>query len=145
MKLIVDSCVFIDAFDPQSSNHQDSLSFLECLRRLNRLITMPAHGWFEVQCTLQRLTNQNKFIGPRILDVMIYPIELIHIDKEFIEKYAMVDVPYTKAGDHMFIVVAKVNGYELITSDQKMYDISKSININVFKPREYLCEIEGNA
>jgi predicted nucleic acid-binding protein len=145
MKLIVDSCVFIDSFDPDSPNHSESLELLELLREKNILITMPAHGWFEVQCTLQRLTNQNRFVGPRIQGVMSYPIELIHIDKEFILKYAMIDIPYTKAADHMFIAVAKVNNYDLITSDGKMYDISKSENINVYRPKEFLANLENNA
>ena len=138
MKLILDSCVFIDSFDPDSPNHSASLELLELLRAKEVLVTMPAHGWFEVQCTLQRLTNQNKFVAPRIQGAMNYPIELIHIDKEFILKYAMTDIPYTKAADHMFIAVAKINNWDLITSDGKMYDISKSLNIDVFKPKEFL-------
>lgn len=131
MKLIVDSCVFIDAFDPESANYSDSFELLETLREKGIVIAMPAHGWFEVRCALQRLSKQKKFVAPRIGGggVMNYPLELIHIDEKFISKYAMIDMPYTKAGDHIFIVVAKVNGYELITSDTKMYKISKEIGI----------------
>jgi predicted nucleic acid-binding protein len=145
MKLLVDSCVFIDAFDPQSSNYAESLALLEDLRRRDILIAMPAHGWFEVQCTLQRLTAEKRFIGPAIQDQRNYPIELIHIDKPFIQRYAMVDMPYIKAGDHIFIAIAKVNGYPLVTNDSKMTEVSKQCGVRVFSPIEFLNRLTKDA
>jgi predicted nucleic acid-binding protein len=141
MKLLVDSCIFIDAFDPESPNHVESLALLEELRRRDILITMPAHGWFEVQCTLQRLTAEKRFIGPAIGGQMNYPLELIHIYKPFIEKYAMADVPYIKASDHIFIAIARVNGYPLVTSDCKMIEVSKKCGVRVVTPRELSDEL----
>lgn len=137
MKLLVDSCVFIDAFDPQSPNHAESLALLKELRRRAILITMPAHGWFEVQCTLQRLAAEKRFVGPAIQSEMNYPIELVHIDKSFIQKYAMVDIPYIKAGDHIYLAIAKTNGYPLVTSDSKMTEISKYCGVRVYDPAEF--------
>ncbi|MEW6325130.1 MAG: PIN domain-containing protein [Nitrospirota bacterium] len=137
MKLLVDSCVFIDAFDPKSPNHRDSLAMLEDLRRRAILITMPAHGWFEVQCTLQKLIAEKRFVGPAIQGQMNYPVELVHIDKPFIEKYAMADIPCIKAGDHIFVAMAKVNGYPLVTSDLKMAEVSKQCGVRVFSPMEF--------
>jgi predicted nucleic acid-binding protein len=61
MKLLVDTCVFVDTFDPSSNNYADSLELLEELRNRNQLITMPAHAMFEVLCTLNRLTIENSF------------------------------------------------------------------------------------
>ncbi|MCH7911015.1 MAG: hypothetical protein IIB38_15545, partial [Candidatus Hydrogenedentes bacterium] len=55
MKLLLDSCVFIDCFDPQSPNHPAAADLLRELRVRNLRITMPAHGWFEVQCAFQKL------------------------------------------------------------------------------------------
>lgn len=145
MKLLIDSCVFIDAFDPQSPNHADSLALLVDLRRRDILITMPAHGWFEVQCTLQRLTAENRFIGPAIQGCMNYPIELIHIDQPFIQKYSRANIPYIKAGDHIFVAIAKVNGYPLVTSDSKMTEVSKQCGVRVFSPSEFCVEIAKGA
>jgi predicted nucleic acid-binding protein len=145
MKLLVDSCVFIDSFDPQSPNHTESLRLLDDLLRRAILITMPAHGWFEVQCTLQRFKTEGRFVGPAIAGQMNYPIELIHIDKPFIEKYAMAGIPYIKAGDHIFIAIAKVNGYPLITSDSKMTEVSKQCGVRVSTPGEFLNELASGA
>ena len=143
MKLLVDTCVFIDAFDPDSVNYNDSLQLLEELRNRQQLITMPAHAWFEVQCTFQRLTKENRFNGPTICGRMDYPVELIHIDENFIKKYAMVEIPYIKGGDHIFVVVAKVNSYPLITSDGKMFDVCKKCGVEVYTPKEFLIKLSG--
>ncbi|MGH9425772.1 MAG: type II toxin-antitoxin system VapC family toxin [Terriglobia bacterium] len=145
MKLLVDSCVFIDAFDPQSVHHIESLALLEELRRRAILITMPAHGWCEVQCTLRRLITEKRYVGPPIQGQMNYPVELIHIDAPFIQKYAMADIPYIKSGDHIFIAIAKVNGYPLVTSDSKMKEVSKQCGVRVFTPAEYGNELAEGA
>ena len=139
--LIVDSCVFIDTFDPQSSNHLAAVQLLETLLARDLQITMPAHGWFEVQCTLQRLVSEQRFVGPLIAGGMNYPIRLIHIDEQFIQKYAMVDIPYIKGGDHIFVAMAKVNDCALITSDTKMIKISKTCGVRVFEPVEFMNEL----
>jgi hypothetical protein len=101
---------------------------------------MPAHGWFEVQCSLQRLRNEGRFVGPKIDQQMQYPLKLIHIDDRFISRYSMADIPYTKAGDHIFLAVAKVNDISLVTSDGKMFKVAKQAGISVFTPSEALCE-----
>ncbi len=72
---------------------------------------------------------------------MDYRIELIHIDDQFINKYAMADIPYIKAGDHIFIAIAKINDYALITSDAKMIDVSKQCGVRVFEPAEFMNEL----
>lgn len=141
MKLLVDSCVFIDSFDPQSPNHFAAVELLSKLRSRSLLITMPAHGWFEVQCSLQKLRLEQRVSWPTIAGRMDYPVELIHIDMPFIEKYAMADIPYIKAGDHIYIAIAKINGYQLITSDTKMIAVSKQCGISVFEPIEFISKL----
>lgn len=138
MKLLVDSCIFIDSFDSKSSNQAIAIQLLEELRNREILLTMPAHGWFEVQCTFKRLQLEKQFKGPTIAGRMDYPIELIHIDEAFIKKYAMAEIPYIKAGDHIYIAIAKINNYRLITSDKKMITVSKQCGVRVFKPVEFM-------
>lgn len=138
-KLLVDSCVFISAFNAASGHMEDSRRFLEELARRQQPILMPAHGWFEVWCSLRRIEKIDKtFDGPLFEGIMQFPIELIHIDKDFILKYGNIDIPYTRAGDHIFLVVAHVNGYELVTWDQGMTKVAKGLNVAVYSPSEYL-------
>ena len=135
-KLLVDSCVFVDAFDPTSANHAASLALLNYLRAQNKPITMPAHAWFEVECSLKWLILEKRYVGPVIQGRMDYPVELIHIDEDFVSKYKMADIPYIKAGDHIFIAIAKIEGYPLITSDAKMLAVAKKCGVRVFEPKE---------
>jgi hypothetical protein len=101
-KILVDSCVFISAFQSCSANREASIAFLDLLLSKKQLITMPAHGWFEVWCNLRRLSDvDRKYLPPIFKGAMKYPVELIHIDAQFIEKYSNLDIPYTKAGDHI--------------------------------------------
>ena len=76
---------------------------------------------------------------------MDYPIKLIHIDKLFIEKYAMADIPYIKAADHIFVAIAKINDCPLITSDTQMITISKQCGVRVFEPAEFMNELDEYA
>lgn len=146
MKLLVDSCVFIASFDNQSEHRTIAIQLFDELARRQIIITMPAHGWFEVQCTLQRLSSLDKsFTGPRIAGLMTYPMELLHIDQPFIQKYSMAPIPYIKAGDHIFIAVAKLNDIPLITTDKKMIAVSKECGVRVFTPSEFLTDIDRMA
>ncbi len=135
-KVLVDSCVFVSAFDPDSHTHAESLALLEYLRAKGRPITMPAHAWFEVQCSLQKLTDEGRFVGPTFQGQMNYPVELIHIDHDFILRYRMAAIPYIKAGDHIFLAIAKVDGLPLITSDAKMISVAKRCGVKVFHIKE---------
>ena len=102
-------------------------------------MTMPAHGWFEVWCNSKRIEKiDKKFKGVSINGQWTFPIKLIHIDADFINKYGNVEIPYTKAGDHIYLVVAYVNKFPLITTDGGMTKIAKELGISVYTPAEYL-------
>ncbi len=98
-------------------------------------MTMPAHAWFEVECSLKKLSQNRGFVGPVFDGQMRYPVELIHIDDDFITKYRMADIPYIKAGDHIFVAVAKLNGYPLVTSDTKMLNVARKAGVRIFEPK----------
>jgi predicted nucleic acid-binding protein len=137
-KLIVDTCVFINAFKKDSEYRIESTKFLNEMQSRDQLITMPAHGLFEVICSFRRVTEHDKKFIPLNLAPGIYPIEAIHIDKEFICNHINVEIPYIKAGDHIFIAAAKVGNYQLITWDKGMYSTAKKAGVQVFTPTEYL-------
>ncbi|RJG00805.1 type II toxin-antitoxin system VapC family toxin [Noviherbaspirillum sedimenti] len=138
-KIIVDSCVFINALKEDSDHRDECRAFLEALPRSGQIMTMPAHGWFEVWCNLKRIeTIDKKFSGVSINGQWQFPVELIHIDAEFINKYGNVEIPYAKAGDHIYVVVAYVNGYTLVTTDNGMAKVARSIGVTVLTPAEYL-------
>ncbi len=144
MKIIVDSCIFINAMKEDSEFREQCLGFLEHMAKNGKMITMPAHGWFEVWCNLKRIEKIDQvFKGVAINCQWLFPLELIHIDADFIGKYGNVEIPYIKAGDHIFLVVCYVNGYPLITTDNGMSRKAKEIGVKVYTPQEYLAEVSN--
>jgi predicted nucleic acid-binding protein len=138
-KLIVDAGVFIDAFDSESPSREESIDFLSKIAASGKIITMPAHGLFEIKCAFKKLlTLKNNFSGPNILDKMNHQIEIIHIDEAFINRYIGVDIPYIKAGDHIYIVVAKDNGYTVVTRDNTFTNRALEAGVKVLSPKEYI-------
>lgn len=99
---------------------------------------MPAHGWFEVLCSLRRIEKVEKKFDGMFSALQHYPLELIHIDAHFIGKYGNVEIPYAKAGDHIYLVVAYVNGFPLVTWDKGMTNVARELNVAAYTPAEYL-------
>jgi len=140
--LLVDSCVFINALKEDSVHREDCLSFLDTLSRAGTPITMPAHGWFEVWCSLKRIeTIDQQFKGVSINGKWNFPLELLHIDDKFIHKYGNIEIPHIKAGDHIYVVVAHVDGRPLITTDNGMAKVAKQLGVSVYSPKEYVVHV----
>ncbi len=141
-KIIVDSNIFINSFNKKCEHRDESINFLTTMADTAQQITMPAHGLFEIMCSLKRLSEKDRtYVHPVILGKTEYPIEAIHIDYDFIEKYSSVEIPYIKAGDHLFLVVAKYNDYPLITRDGGLTKKAKEAGVNVYTPTEYINEV----
>jgi PIN domain nuclease of toxin-antitoxin system len=143
--VLVDSCVLIDSFDPASANHASSLHLMEALADKEVVVIMPAHGYFEVQCAIERLKVEKRFNVPAIDPKKKYRLNLLPIDDGFIAKYKMADVPRLKAGDHIFLAVAKVDNISLITSDTQLLSAGRRASVSVFTPAEALAEVRGDA
>lgn len=143
-KIIVDSNIFINSFNKESEYRDESINFLTAMNEIGQQITMPAHGLFEIMCSLKRLSEIDRtYVHPVLLGKTEYPIEAIHIDYEFIEKYSSVEVPYIKTGDHLFLVVAKYNNYPLITRDGGLTKRAKEAGVKVCTPTEYINEVKS--
>lgn len=137
-KLIVDACVLINCFQRPAEQRSVSIDFVERMLKAGKQFTMPAHGWFEVLCNLNRLSDIDRtFLPPVFQGGMQLPLELIHIDDHFIRKYGNVALPYTKASDHIYLVIAQVNAYPIVTTDKPMGALAKDLGIQVFSPAEY--------
>jgi predicted nucleic acid-binding protein len=137
-RVLLDSCVFVDAFDKRSANHQSALTLLQKLYEADIVILMPSHAWFEVECALKKLTEDGRYCAPVFDGKREYPVELIHIDRDFLKNYSMTPVPYIKAGDHIFIAVALKNNYILISSDTKVHNVGKKCGVVVASPEQYI-------
>lgn len=100
---------------------------------------MPMHGLFEIRCTIRRITElDRKEVAPPYTELNQLPIRPVPIDHKFVENYAEVDVPYAKAADTIFLVMAKKLGLPLVTRDKPMYRKAQEAGIRVFDVSEAL-------
>jgi hypothetical protein len=102
------------------------------------LFAMPMHGWFEINCTINRIKKEKDIVPPIIAGQQQVAIEFIHIDDQFLSNYSDVDVPTIKAMDHLFLVVAKKNTLPLITWDAQMIKAGKNCGVEIFTPHEWM-------
>ena len=138
--VIIDACVIIDAFNSESKSHDEARKLIKRAKSEKFEIVIPMHGFFEIQCTMRRLTSiEGKTISsPYNSELKALRIRPQPIDHKFIENYYDVEIPYAKAGDTIYMVMAKKLGLPLITRDNGMYKVSKEAGINVFTISEAL-------
>ncbi|NDW22899.1 type II toxin-antitoxin system VapC family toxin [Alteromonas hispanica] len=137
--LIVDSCVIIEAFDSDSEYHSAAIELIESIKNKAYKMIMPMHGYFEVKCAIQRLTEcEGKTISTPYTNAGDLPFHTQPIDEKFILDYSDVNVPYAKAGDYIFLIMAKKLGIPLVTRDRDMIKRSKKCGIDVYKPDQIM-------
>lgn len=136
--MVIDSNVIIDTFDPSSPNHRASYEFMDHILGKNILFVMPMHGWFEINCTLNRIKKEKGIVPPILAGRQQMAIEFIHIDDQFLQNYRAVDVPVIRAMDHLFLVVAKKNHLPLITWDKQMSQAGNECGVDVSNPQEWM-------
>jgi predicted nucleic acid-binding protein len=138
--VIIDACVIIHAFDSQAESHDEAHALIERAKKEEFEIVMPMHGFFEIQCAMKRMTTieGRTITSPFSSELQALRIRPQPIDHKFIENYYEVDIPYAKAGDTLYMVMAKKLGLPLITRDKGMYKVSKKAGINVFTILEAL-------
>jgi predicted nucleic acid-binding protein len=136
---VLDSSVFLAAFDKTSPDMDKAQKFLHELEKREFMAQMPAHAWFEVLCTWKRMQMEKVFVAPKFASGNAYPIKFIHIDEDFLKKYGnIVDLPYIKGADHIFLVYSKVNDIPLVTRDKKLFQAARTCGARVFTPDEYM-------
>lgn len=135
---ILDANVFVDSFDKASPSHKICWEMLDFLAKYKIVPTMPMHGWFEVQVNLKKIQGKGNLLHPIFDSKHEFKLEYIHIDDVFLANYANIDVEYIKAGDHIYLVVAKKHNKRLVTSDEKMLRVAKRSGIQAMTPAEYM-------
>lgn len=65
-------------------------------------------------------------------------VNMVPIDDSFLQKYMDTSVPYLKAGDLLFVLIAKKEGLKLITEDVAQYEVARAANVEVYKIQDYL-------
>jgi predicted nucleic acid-binding protein len=136
---IIDTSVLIDVFLASADRHIQAKLLGELIIGRGERIPMPLHGLFEIASALKRQGMEGALqFNANIPETRPFPTQPVPIDEAFFEKYHDPSLPYTKAGDLIFLSIAKKDKRDLITEDKKLYRNAKAAGVSVFTIAEYL-------
>jgi predicted nucleic acid-binding protein len=104
---------------------------------------VPYHALFEISATFKRKNRSgtvNAYKG--INETNPLQMDTVPVDEAFFSRYFDVALPYLKAGDSLFLAMAKKDGAILITEDNQLYAAAESIGVRVFRISEFLKQID---
>ena len=142
--IIVDTNVIVDMFLEDRSRHSAAMELKKYLDSNDVRIRIPMHAYFEIGAAIQ---NEALISSPSLLrpssDITIdapLRVDPIPIDMEFMKKYFHIKLPYIKAGDLIFLAMAKGEDAMLITEDDEQYEKAKAAGIKTYRISEFLRE-----
>ena len=139
-EIVLDASVLSDIFIKSRKRHKLAMGLAKYIKTHRIKVTIPMHAILELKCAI----DNERLIQGRGKLAEIFPqsnpleINIIAIDEEFIHKYYDLDIPYIKAGDLIYILIAKKHHAILITEDKKQAKVAKSINVETYDIEEFL-------
>ena len=140
--VIVDASVLVDFVLENSPRHNGAVRLFTFLLKHQIRVRIPFHAAFEHMSAIRRnVWFEDGQQAPHArqdnqgLQVQLFAVP---IDNAFIERYPTVGLPYMKAGDLLYLAMAKADGAPLITEDQELYDKAQKAGITTFKVSEYV-------
>lgn len=141
MDIVLDSSVLADIFVKSRSRHEWGRKLSDFIQKKDIKIIIPIHAILEVKSAIdnERLNPVRGEVSKEFFtEDSPLKIRTIPIDQKFLREYHNLNIPYIKAGDLIFILIAKKHGYKLITEDTNQSRVAKSIGIDTYTIEEFL-------
>jgi predicted nucleic acid-binding protein len=147
--VVLDTSVLADFALGSASRHNDAVRLMEALVARSIRTVVPFHAAIEFMCTLRRVVRcEDGHQSPHAAN-MPGTIQLkllaVPIDSDFMQRYPTSDLPLLKAGDILFLAIARAGAVPLLTEDKKLYSQAKSVGVQSFTIQEYLARMRANA
>lgn len=142
MKILLDTCILIDMIDKNQPRSKDSNNVLGVLKSKNFDVHILATSLFELTAVIKNLHSQGKtaFKNP---EFSLKIDRLVPIDETFINQHLNVELPYLKGADFMLLCYAFSEKIIFLTEDDKLYNRSKEIDIEVYRTKEFIEKYGG--
>ena len=143
---VIDSCVLIDMFDPESPRHEVAKDLGDWLIDNRVKAFMPWTGMFELNRVITRIRkeNPNHQLSAHFTEERPIVVERIPVDAAFFAKYFCRELPYTKAADMLFLSIAYVDKRPLVTEDNKLREAANGAGVAVYTIVEFLKHVKGS-
>jgi predicted nucleic acid-binding protein len=140
--IIIDSSVLVRVFDEAEDGHSEAMKLGHYLVDNGIRVRIPYHALFEVSSTFKR-RNQSGTLKAYQGIAAANPLLLdpVPVDEAFFSRYFDASLPYLKAGDSLFLAMAKKDSAILITEDKQQYAAAQSVAVQVFRIEEFLKHI----
>ena len=136
-QIVLDASIITDMFIINRPRHVAAVEIIRIVQSKNIEILLPMHAILEIKCAVD---NERLKLGNGQLSVETPPITFIQIpiDANFISNYLDIKMPYIKAGDLPYILIAKKENCCLITEDKKQYNVSQRAGVLTFSSDEFI-------
>lgn len=140
MEIVVDASVLVDIWVKSSSRHQIACKLADHIKKNRIEVIVSMHAILELKCAID---NERKSPGKGDLSSDVFsetePLQIstIPIDQGFMKNYFDLSVPYIKAGDLPYVLIAKKKCY-VVTEDKHQYKVAVSAGVRTFRIEEYL-------
>jgi predicted nucleic acid-binding protein len=140
--VIVDASVVVDFALENSPRHNDAIKLIRYLVERQVRIRIPFHAAFEFQSALRRSVwfeggSQSPHVGKNHQELRVQMFA-VPIDRAFVDRYPTGALPHLKAGDLIYLAMAKADKTPLITEDQGLYDKASEAGVAVFRISEFV-------
>jgi predicted nucleic acid-binding protein len=136
---LLDTCVMVDIFVRSRARHAKATLLRELIRSRAQKVRFPMHGLFELQSAIQQERRKGGFqMTTAVPESDPLAVDAVPIDDAFVARYIDTGLPETRAGDLVFLSMAKKDALDLVTEDMGLYRNAKLAGVAVFTIDEYL-------
>ena len=142
-EIVVDTSVILDILVTTRPGHRFAKLIGVYLIDNDIRITVPLHALFEIKSGLLEAKKDASAIGDElklnedVSEGTPLKYNFLPIDTAFFDKYFDAELPHIKAGDYMYVTVAKNNGLTLLTEDSTQYAVAKEAGVTVYNIEEF--------
>jgi predicted nucleic acid-binding protein len=139
--VVVDATFLTDLFLSSRVRNPFAVRASKILMGKRARVIAPYHSIFEVSSALRWEKAHAKAFVP-CPDLKDFRYLALNIDKAFLEKYLDTSLPRLKAGDSLYLAVAKKESAILITNDSELGKVGNSCGVEALTVEEFVARYE---
>lgn len=138
--VVIDACALLNIMLQDQPAYDDGQRALAKIREWQLVIAVPMHVLFEVECMMMRKNQLEGGVGagsPALSEETPLWFLPVAIDEVFVRRYRDPTLPYVKAGDFMYMAMAKREAAPLITEDRQLYGAARRAGMQAVFLKEF--------
>lgn len=147
--VVIDTSVLIDMVLSSRHRHARAEALRRKLEAAGTTVRTPIYALFEIRAAIRQEMADPSARSLRVNRALTeqdpLSIEYIHVDEAFFQNYYREDLPELRAGDLVFVALAKGDGLALITEDEEQRKKAAAYGVSAYRIDEYLAKFGTDA